>query len=106
MAEAPARTGRDILLVGARRILLYCAVMATAVYIVDYAVLRFRVATNRNPFSTVTVRPYYAVPRKDHKTEFLVQDPQDQACVNSLLPHLGDLPCWYLSRHKEQRIDM
>lgn len=87
-------------------ILLIVLVSLAIVYALDYAVLRYRIATNRNPYGTVTVRPYYAVPRKDHKTEFLFDDPHDQTCVNSLFPHFGDTPCWYLTRHTEPRIDM
>jgi len=75
-------------------------------YLADYVLLRYRMSTNRNPYGTVTVQPYYAVPRKDHKTEFLFDDPQDQTCVNSLFPHFGSSPCWYLSRNKQKRIDM
>ena len=82
-------------------------VAAVAVfYILDWAVLRYRIATNRNPYATVTVRPYYAVPRKDHRTEYMLDDPYDQTCVNSLFPHFGDPPCWYLTRHQEPRINM
>ncbi len=76
------------------------------IYAADYLVLRYRVAVNRQPFGTVTVQPYYAVPQKDHKTEFLFDDPEDETCVHSLFPHLGDSPCWYLSRNKEKRIDL
>jgi hypothetical protein len=75
-------------------------------YAADFLLLRYRVATNRNPYGTVTVQPYYAVPRKDHKTEFLFDDPQDETCVNSLFPHMGDSPCWYLNRNKQKRINM
>jgi NAD(P)-dependent dehydrogenase (short-subunit alcohol dehydrogenase family) len=52
------------------------------------------------------VRRYYAVPQKSGKIEFLHADPQQQNCVYSLFPHMGDAPCWYLLRHTEQRIDM
>lgn len=58
------------------------------------------------PFATVRVTPYYAVSRKDHKIEFMFDDPRDETCVNSLFPRQGDSPCWYLTRHKERRIDM
>lgn len=82
-------------------------VLSVAVlYIADYLLLRYRIAANRNPYGTVTVQPYYAVPRKDHKTEFMFDDPQDQTCVNSLFPHFGDSPCWYLNRNKQKRINM
>jgi hypothetical protein len=76
------------------------------VYASDYLILRYRIASNRNAYGTVTVQPYYAVPRKDHKTEYLFDDPQDETCVNSLFPHLGDSPCWYLNRNKQKRINM
>lgn len=88
------------------RVLISVVIALAVLYALDYLVLRYRVASNRNPYGTVTVRPYYAVPRKDHKIEYMFDDPHDQACVNSLFPHFGDLPCWYLTRHKEPRIDM
>ncbi len=52
------------------------------------------------------VRPYYAVRLKSGKTEFLFQAPRQQTCVNSLFPHFGTAPCWYLQRHPEQRTDI
>jgi hypothetical protein len=76
------------------------------VYLADFCALRFRVATHRNPYGTVEVRPYYAVPRKDHKIEFMFDDPRDETCVNSLFPHDGHDPCWYLRRNREKRINL
>lgn len=101
-----ARTGREILATFFLRAFAAIVLTAALVYLIDYLVLRIRVATNHQPFGTVTVRPYYAVPRKDQKTEFMLGDPTDQQCVHSLLPHMGDSPCWYLARHTEQQIDM
>jgi hypothetical protein len=102
----PARTGRQIILLALRNTLAGVVVLVAAGYLLDYAVLRFRVATDRHATATVTVRPVYAVPQKNRSTEFMVGDPQDQTCVNSLFPHMGDLPCWYLRRHREQQISM
>ena len=83
------------------------AIAAFAIaYAIDFLVLQFRVAENYHPYGTIQVHPYYAVPHKDHKTEFLFDDPHDQTCVNSLFPQAGDSPCWYLNRHRDQRIDM
>lgn len=109
MADSRAgrkRTGREILKRALQRLLVVLVLVVAIIYAGDYLLLRFRIATNRNPFGTVTVRPYYAVPRKDKKTEFLFDDPRDETCVHSLFPHSGDDPCWYLSRHRERRIDM
>jgi hypothetical protein len=89
-----------------RRVIVYLLAGVAILYAADYLVLRYRVATNRNPYGTVTVQPYYAVPRKDHKIEYMFDDPHDETCVHSIFPHLGDSPCWYLNRNKQKRIDM
>jgi len=74
-------------------------------FTLDYAVFRIRMATNRNAYGSVMVRHYYAVLEKNGKTTFTFDPPQPWSCVNSLFPHAGDLPCWYLQRHPEQRTD-
>ncbi len=75
------------------------------IYAVDYAVFRYRVGANRQPFSQITVYSYDAIPQKNGKTQFIFDPPQVQTCVNSLLPHSGYVPCWYLQRHSEPRTD-
>jgi hypothetical protein len=86
---------------------LACALGLVALaYAVDYAVFRYRVATNRQPFGQVTVMSYEAVPQKSGKTQFIFNPPEARTCVNSLFPREGYEPCWYLQRHTEQRIDM
>jgi len=104
MAEAGA--GRQSLKRLLPRIFISLVLGLAVVYIADFLLLRYRVAANRSPYGTVTVQSYYAVPRKDHRTEFMFNDPQDQTCVNSLFPHFGDSPCWYLNRNKQKRISM
>ena len=74
-------------------------------YAGDYAVLRYRIAARKNPFGQVTVTAYFASRMKNGNTEFDFQQPQQQTCANSLYPHRGMQPCWYLERHREQRID-
>lgn len=105
LKRAPS-TGQQILSELIKRLFIGIVLTVAAIYLVDYAVLRFRIATNHDPFGTVTVRPYYAVPQKNHKTEFLFDDPQNETCVHSLFPHSGDSPCWYLDKHREKRIDL
>jgi hypothetical protein len=75
-------------------------------YAADYAVFRYRVATNRQPFGQVTVLPYEAVPQKSGKTQFIFNAPEAQTCVHALFPHSAYAPCWYLQRHTEQRTDI
>ena len=93
-----------------RRIALWTTLALVALmclsYLTDLAVLRWRFNTKRDPVQTVTIKPYFAVPRKDGRTEFMADDPKEESCVNSLFPHAGASPCWYLQRHKDRRIDM
>jgi hypothetical protein len=75
-------------------------------YGADYCVFRYRLATNRQPFGSVTVEHYYEVAHKDGKAEIIFDPPVQQTCVHSLFPHSGDRPCWFLSRHAEPRTDI
>ena len=87
--------------------LLIVTVFTLAIlYVGDYFVLRYRVAPQKNAFDQVTVRPYYALHLKNGKTEFSFQPEQQERCVNSLFPHLGMTPCWYLRRHPDKRTDI
>jgi len=64
--------------------------------------VRYRIPKSRQPFGTVTVQRYAAISEKT-KTEFVYEGPINQPAPHSLFPHLGYQPCWYLSRHTEQR---
>lgn len=88
-----------------RRVLLTAVISVAVLYAGDYLSLKFQLP-RRPQFGSVTVQPYYAVPQKNGKTQFMVDQPRDEACVNSLFPHYGDVPCWYLVRHKSQRINL
>lgn len=77
---------------------------AVALYAGDYVALRYRIPHHRRQFGSVMVRRSYAVPMKNRKTEYMFDPPAPQECVNSLFPHFGDPPCWYLSRHTRQQI--
>lgn len=93
------------------RRMFFAAVLALATalalaFVVDLAVFRVRVAANWNPYGSVTVDHYYAVRQKSGKTEFMFDPPQAQPCSHSLFPQSGYPPCWYLSRHPEQRTDV
>jgi len=97
--------GKQLLKRWLARVFITLVFATAALYAIDYGILRYRIASKRTPFATVTVHPYDAVPQKDHKTEFLFEDPVNETCVHSLFPHMGDTPCWYLTRHTDKRID-
>ncbi len=84
------------------RILIFVLGLLAAVYAADDLSVRYRIPKSRQPFGTVTVQRYAAISEKN-KTEFVYEGPINQTCAHSLFPHLGYQPCWYLSRHTEQR---
>lgn len=86
--------------------LLAIGAAAALTFLVDYAFFRVRVAAKWNPYGTVTVNHYDAVAKKNGKTELIFDPPRPWTCVHALFPHAGWLPCWYLSRHPEQRTDI
>ena len=87
------------------RVLTIVLVMLVAVYLGDDLSLRYRIPRNREPLGAVTVQRYDAIEEKNNKTEFDFENPITVTCVHSLFPHMGYQPCWYLSRHSEQRIN-
>lgn len=76
------------------------------VYTADYVSLRGPIPPGRQQFGAVQVVTEYAVTQKDKKVEFYFDPPKDETCVNSLFPHLGDPPCWWLRRHTRPLIQM
>lgn len=88
------------------RIALITIGVLALVYVGDYAAVRVPIPKGRAAYSTVVVRPYYNVGLKSGKSDLYFLEPQKQTCVNSLFPHLGYTPCWYLRKHTHPRIDM
>jgi len=97
---------RRLLLRIAAAVLLSALSLTILAYGTDYAVFRYRVSSNREPYGQVTVIPYDAVQQKSGKTQFIFNPPQVQTCVHALFPHAGYAPCWYLQGHTDQRTDI
>ena len=97
-----------------KRIQLAAALLAAiivAIYVADYAWLRLRAAYPRmgQAFGTVLMERLYAIQLKSGKIEYEMdaQNPEvTLPCVHSLLPHLGEKPCWYLQRQSQKPIPM
>jgi hypothetical protein len=89
-----------------RRIFFIAVALLAGVYGGDYLSVRVPIPPGRAAFGTVSVRPYYDVTLKSGKSDLYFLDSQQQTCVNSLFPHLGYTPCWYLRKHPHPRISM
>ena len=103
---APPRTGKQKL----QRLFLYTLLIlltaAAIIWIADFAIFRIRAAFTQSAYGSVQVDHYYAIAQKNGKTQFIFDPPGPQPCVNALFPHANLKPCWYLTRHPEQRTDI
>jgi hypothetical protein len=70
------------------------------VYVGDYFVARVR----GDPIKTVQVEEYFAIPLKNGQTQYASAGSKKVACVEALMPHIGDRPCWYVRRHRQEWI--
>jgi hypothetical protein len=100
------RLGREQLKNILLRIVGAVILLALITYVGDYVSVRYKIPKGRDPFSSVTVQPYYAIHEKNGRTEYDFAQPQRQVCVRSLFPHFGYSPCWYAKRHTDKRIDI
>src|SRR5437764_15433836 len=89
-----------------KRILPVLLVLAAAVYGCDYLSVRYRIPGNREPFETVEIERYFAVHLKSGKTEINYDGSENQVCTNSIFPHFGYAPCWYVHRPTRKMIDI
>ena len=87
-----------------RRFALIVAASISFIYAGDYAWVRLRILTTHAAYGVVKVRPYYAVRQKNGKDELYFLPSETQVCVQSLFPHFGHNPCWYVNRKKVERI--
>ena len=109
------RVGKVVIRAG-----LGAVALLAVVYIGDYAVLKYRIslvqrsgdspanASNSpgSPLESVQVEQTYQIPHKDGRAEYDFAPPETVTCANSIFPHLGYSPCWYLKRHSRQTIPM
>ena len=89
-----------------KRIATALVVLVCIYYMGESISVKFRIPASREPLGTVQINKFYAVPQKDGKTSFEPGEPETQTCVNSIFPHLGYSPCWYVKRHRNQQINL
>lgn len=88
------------------RILVGVLLAIAIFYAGDYVVLRARIARSASAYGSVTVDSYYAIKRKDGRTEYDFASEQQQTCIHSVFPHMGYTPCWYLRKHTDKQINL
>jgi hypothetical protein len=89
-----------------KRIATLVVVIIAIYYVGEFISIKYRIPASREPLSTVEITKLYAILQKSGKTEYEAGEPETQTCVNSIFPHLGYSPCWYVRRHKIQQVNL
>jgi hypothetical protein len=58
----------------------------------------------RRPTEQIKVDRVYAAVNHWNQVEYSIGTPVMETCVESLMPHYGFTPCWYLRRHTIREI--
>jgi len=74
--------------------------LAVFTYAVDDLWARFR----KRPVEQVKVDRVYADVNQWNQVEYSMGTPIMETCLDSLMPHFGYKPCWYLRRHTLRQI--
>jgi hypothetical protein len=88
------------------RVMLTLALLLVVTYAGDYCVVRFGIPRGRPQFGQITRNVLYVIHVKGGKIHYEPGPQETDTCVNSLFPHFGDSPCWYLSRHTDKLINI
>jgi hypothetical protein len=89
-----------------KRVIVTLVIAFVILYAADFGWTEYLASSGTEAFDSIQVQRYYAVKQKDGKTEFMFDKPAKETCVNSIFPHWGHTPCWYLKRHTRKRVDM
>jgi hypothetical protein len=74
--------------------------LAALIYLADDVWARYR----GRPVEQMKVGRLYAEVNHFNELEYSVGTPVMETCVDSLMPHFGYTPCWYLRRHDIRQI--
>jgi hypothetical protein len=88
-----------------RRFLVGTVVALVFCYVSDDLMIRYRMRRSPSAYGQVTVHRLDTIPEKNGRMEYVPEPPVVETCIHSLFPHIGYLPCWYLSRKTEQRVN-
>ena len=89
------------------KLILILAVIAVPAILYGLDALSVAIGVPSRPrYSTFTINRFYRVDEKFNKFSLNPLPAFDERCVNSLFPHFGSNPCWYVSRHTMQSVEV
>ncbi len=87
-----------------QRIVVATLAFAIFLYGADYLVLKIKASHDGGASAFGTVSVEYGTPMKDGRVEIFTDQTQTVTCVNSMFPHMGYNPCWYVRKNQMQLI--
>jgi hypothetical protein len=83
----------------AKWVVLPVLTLGLIAYGLDWASLEYGIPAQRPKFNEYKVDQLYTVPNRWKEIEWSRGEPVMERCVNSVFPHYGNNPCWYVSQH-------
>jgi hypothetical protein len=82
-----------------RAAILTLGIIAIA-YAFDYVSFSYHLPASRTLLSTIEIKVFYMMPRKDGRLEVSEGDTENQICAHTLFSHAGYPPCWRTKQEK------
>jgi hypothetical protein len=82
-----------------RAAILTLSIIAIA-YGFDYVSFSYHIPASRTLLSTIEIKVFYMMPRKDGRLEVSEGDTENQICAHTLFSHAGYPPCWRTKQEK------
>ncbi|HXJ37622.1 MAG TPA: hypothetical protein VNH18_00015 [Bryobacteraceae bacterium] len=73
--------------------------LAGLFWLADYLALTLPYPAGKQQWEVIRVDQMYATRNRFNQVEMSHGNPIMETCGNSLLPHSGHRPCWYVKRH-------
>ncbi len=74
---------------------------AILLFVCDWGWFHLRLSRG-TAYGSVQVEHYLTTPLKGNKAEYDYLGTNPQTCSRTLFPQGGNVPCWWLERHKQQ----
>ena len=104
-------TPKQLLALTTKWLVISVLVLFCTVWLVDELSFQYKVhsSTASGAYGAVDMQRMLAIQMKGNKIEYTMdrtQSAQMQQCVNSLFPHAGLKPCWYLIRQSQKPVPL
>ena len=87
-----------------RRIALWGCLILVGLTALTYLADDLWARSRGRPVEQIKIDRVYADVNHWNQVEYSIGTPMMETCIDSLMPHFGYAPCWYLRRHTLRQI--